>query len=271
MTRLLPLALLLVAQPALAVTSCPPLAGLCRRLAALPVLLPSAGGLLPNPARTSEISAALRTAGAAAGDARLFESRVRPVFEALRAQAMARLAPVGGDAGARSLRRYFAALPLRAVHWPRCDRESDPIAVSANGNPPPDVRICPWMGRVDPSAMAFMLGHELGHHLDPCWHEHLGPSAAAALDRLDPQRAAQCERPRDDAAENAFIEVYADRVGAELLAGMVSTLNPPTQPDLRAAALLQHALQPACGRYSPERVELFLAQPALRQALGCGP
>jgi hypothetical protein len=255
-------------------SSCPPLQGLCRRLAAQPVLLPSTGGIVPNPARTEETWTSLTASRNTLLDADALRGRVQPLFESLRRLALRRLAAAGDDSGARQLRRHFERLPLRAEHWARCSRHADPVAASAAGGPPPDVRICPWMSRMDPSALAFILGHELGHHLDPCWHEQLPSPLLAALDRLAPERARVCAQPRDDQAQNEFIEGFADQVGAEMLAALLQegTLTPPsTSVDLKAAALLQHALQPACGRHAPERAQRALELPAIRQALSCGP
>jgi hypothetical protein len=245
---------------------CPDVAALCARLAAQPVLLPDAAGILPNPARASETWEALTAARLTGADPQALEQGLLPVFQALKARVAARLGAERNERRAGLVREYFDRLPLDAASWARCRRHADPFGMAASGDPP-GVLVCPWLSRLTPAAAAWGLAHELGHHMDPCWNEHADQDLIKALNSIDPARGRGCAAEPD-------VEAYADRIGAELLSELVETggLPLPPQPDLRAAALLQHYLQPGCStpRQEPSRLETFLTHPPLVRAL-CAP
>lgn len=255
------LAILLAPAPA---ASAPPacvqaLRELCSRLAARPVLLRSPDGIVANPARASELFVELRAAGLSAADPRMLESRLGPLFDRLKARAKARYP--GDGPGPRSVRAYIDALPLEAQRWERCERQEDPFGAAATQPPEAAVLLCPWMSRLTPSAAAWVLGHELGHHLDRCWHED---SPRALLEGLGP--AGLCEPEQ--------IEPYADRLGAALVAELAASgeLALPGDADERASSVLQHYLNPSCDpTLYTWRLDALLQQPALAAAVGCGP
>lgn len=247
---------------------CPPLRGLCARLAERPPLLSSGeDGVIANPARITGVWAALEAARLTGRDDERLSRVVAPLFERLKA-AQARRA----EAALRGPKREAYVARLRALRLvvddrERCKRRESPFAAGA-GARENLVTICPWMTRAAPSTLVWVLGHEIGHHADPCWDEYedMDDEAApivGALALIDPRRA-RCKGGVDQ-------ELYADAVGAELTEAVMprAGINLPADVDLRAAALLQHFYVHGCEE-GGERLDAFLARPRLRTLLRCG-
>jgi hypothetical protein len=263
MKKLLAGALIAAALPA-AAQECAPLRSLCTQMRSSPELFIDGGrGLVPNPAHSTRLTSSLKSLGLASPDP-AGAARAQALFESLRAALVARVSEQPAGTSRDAYLAYLGRLSLRT------DRAREDYSASTS---PDAVFINSWMTRLDPAALAWVLGHELGHSADPCWQVLMAgfaPNMAANLEsasQLDPARASACPVPGTAGDDS---ELYADALGASLFGDIVAALPIPDELLARRVAFLQHGLQPGCGDPAASaQVRVFLSEPRLRSLLRC--
>jgi hypothetical protein len=257
----------------------------CPRLAATP------GVVSRNPDGTVVVNAATNIEAWPAADRALvrpenadnenFRRNIRPLFMRMKATLRAQIAAMPAtDPMRQPMLRRIDSMDVEVNNFERCQRPGRTPVVARYDGGVNHVLICPVLSHFSAISLATMLGHEMGHSVDPCDHEfpqppNTGHFPFAAIHQCA-SRAQGATAPRLPVGAPATCtrdnEIFADYMSAALTQRTFRADEFPSDPYAATLAFQGFRLGSACDPDMDE-YRFFLppiAQNALAgQVMGC--